>query len=341
VPQIVPQRCVLTSVAGLAALAPVLAPALVLALALVLVGVPAPGEAGTPTCSDFLKISTLPRVVGMSEAAVAVSDATWAEVNPASLTSIEGSLVTFSHTAWFQDINLETFSLATSSGRHSFGISVSGLYTEPLEEYDSEDVHTGQFRYYDLLVAATYARRFLGSVSVGASAKTVYEKIGWDSASGLALDLGLLHARPVAPLRGEVSGGLAMRNLGGRMGYFEEKYDLPLTWQGGLAYRAGWLPPAVGALVAVDYRTTREGEHGVLVGAELDLARICALRVGARSTSGVTRDGADATIGLGVRTRNLALDYAYVDFGEKLGATHRISLAFTGGPILPSPEASR
>jgi hypothetical protein len=312
-----------------------------LGLALILSGTAVPCAAGTPTCSDFLKISTLPRAAAMSEAAVAVSDATWAEVNPASLTSISGSLVTFTHTAWFQDISLETLSLGTSSGRHGFGIALSGLHTEPLEEYDSEDVHTGQFRYYDFLLAATYARRILPSLTVGASAKTVYEKIGWDSASGLAFDLGLVQTRQVALLRGEVSGGLVMRNLGPKMGYFDEKYDLPLTWQGGLAYRAGWLPSALAALVAVDYRSTREGERGVLIGAELGFMRAFTLRAGARSTSGVTRDGADATIGLGARIGNLALDYAYANFGDKLGATHRVSLGISAGAILPFPEASR
>ncbi|MFZ1948335.1 MAG: PorV/PorQ family protein [bacterium] len=323
-------RCALGLVAGLVGSS--------LALALMAAGAAA---AGTPTCSDFLKISTLPRVAAMGEAAVAVGDATWAEVNPANLTSIEGSLVTFTHTAWFQDISLETMSLGTSSGRHGFGVALSGLHTEPLEEYDSEDVHTGQFRYYDFLVAATYARRVLPSLTVGGTAKVIYERIGWDSASGLAFDLGLVHARQIGFLRGEVSGGLVMRNLGSKMGYFEEKYDLPLTWQGGLAYRAGWLPSALAALVAVDYRTTREGERGVLVGAELGFMRTFTLRAGAKSTSGVTRDGGDATVGLGARIRNLTLDYAYADFGDKLGATHRVSLGISAGAILPFPEASR
>jgi len=292
-----------------------------------------------PTCADFLKIATIPRVAALGEASVALSDAAWVEANPANLTSVDGSLVTFSHTTWFQDISLQVLSFGTASPSHGFGLSVAGLHTEPLEEYDSEDVYLGHFRYYDFLLGAAYARRLTPSLSAGASLKTLYEKIGWDSATGLALDLGLAWSREVAAARGTVSAGVVMSNLGSRMGYLEEEYDLPLLWQGGLAYRPGWLPAQVEAVVAADYRSTREGERGVLFGAEVVVARTVALRLGGKSVDGVDRDGGDAAAGLGVRIRNILLDYAYVDFGEDLGATHRVSLAFKTGPVFPSPEA--
>ena len=47
------------------------------------------------TCMRFLKIATLPRIGGMGDATVAVRDATWAETNPAHLTEVDGSLITF------------------------------------------------------------------------------------------------------------------------------------------------------------------------------------------------------------------------------------------------------
>jgi hypothetical protein len=294
-----------------------------------------------PTCADFLKISTLPRIAAMGEASVAVSDATWADANPANLTALDGSLITFSHTGWFQDISLEMLSIGTSSERHGFGLTVTGLHTEPLQEYDAEDVYLGQFRYYDLLLGATYARRLTPALSAGATLKTVYEKIAWDSATGLALDLGLGWQRRIAALRGTVSGGLALRNLGSRMGYLEEKYDLPRAWQGGLAYRPGWLPQSVDALVTADYRSTREGERGLLAGVEIGVMKMLALRFGFKSVDGVERDGGDAAAGVGLAIKNLMIDYAYVDFGDKLGATHRVSVGIKTGAIFPTPEQSR
>jgi hypothetical protein len=293
--------------------------------------------AATPTCVDFLKISTLPRVAALGEASVAVEDAAWAEANPSNLTGVDGSLITFSHTTWFQDISLEMLAFATSTGRHALGLTLAGLHTEPLAKYSSEDEYEGEFRYFDFVVAATYAMAPVASLRLGATGKTVYEKIDWDSATGFALDLGAGYALPPRAFRGDLSAGFALRNLGTKMGYFEKKYDLPLTWQGGLAYRPSWLPSSIDALLAVDYRTTRGSSGAVLVGLEFEVMKTVALRLGSRGRAG----GSDATVGLGLTFKNMTLDYAYMDPGQDLGATHRIALGFKTSRILPSPEASR
>jgi len=322
------------------AAAALVAPGALVALAvLAILAGTAPGASAAPTCADFLKITTLPRIAALGEASVALSDATWAGANPANLVAVDGSLITFSHTSWFEDVSLQALSIGTSSPRHGFGLSLAGLHTAPLDEYDSEDVYLGEFRYYDFLLEATYARRLAASLSAGASFKTLYEKIGWDSATGFALDLGLAWSREVAATRGTLSAGVTMRNLGTTMGYLDEEYDLPLVWQGGLAYRPAWLPGQVDAVVATDYRWTREGERGLLFGAEVGIAGMVTLRAGGKSVDGVDRDGGDVTAGVGFKIRHLAIDYAYADFGDRLGGTHRLSVGLTTGSIFPSPEA--
>jgi len=294
-----------------------------------------------PTTAEFLKISTAPRVAALGEASVAVTDATWAEANPAHLTFIDGSLFTFSHAAWFQDISLEMLEVGTSSGRHGFGVSVIGLHTEPLEEYSADDRFLGEFRYYDLLVGATYAYGIRPDLRAGVTAKTIYEKIGWDSATGFAVDLGLDYRVPAEWLSGDLSAGLAVRNLGTKMSYFEEKFDLPLTWQGGLAYRPSWVPGPFKILLSADYRSVREGSRGMLFGLEVALANAVAVRAGAKSLTGEDSEGGNGTVGIGVNLKNIMIDYSYVDFGNRLGATHRVSLALKAGRIFPTPEASR
>lgn len=319
--------------------------------------IPSFGSASTLTCADFLKVSTVPRIAALGEASVAISDATWAEANPANLPLVEGSLITFSHAAWFQDISLEMLTVGTSSGAQAFGVSLVGLHTEPLERYDTEDRYLGQFRYYDFLFGATYARAISPSLRLGVSGKTVYEKIDWDSATGFALDLGLAFSRSVAFLRGDLSGGLTMRNLGPQMGYFENEYSLPLTWQGGFAYKPAWLPKSVGALLALDYRWAEDygkpadDDQAILAGLELEVMNTVTLRLGNKSTVGTSgtdgapdaggAGGSHATLGLGVKIRNMMLDYCYLDLGDKLGATHRVSMAFRTGSIFPSPEESK
>jgi hypothetical protein len=193
----------------------------------------------------------------------------------------------------------------------------------------------GSFRFFDFLVSGTYARALTPSLSAGITGKTLYEKIGWDAATGLAFDLGLGYSVP-ASLIDNLSVGLTMRNLGTKMGYHDEDFELPLAWQGGLSYRAMWLPKHVKALVALDYEKARERDGGILVGLEVGLADIVAVRLGHRGTY----ENGDVTFGMGLALANTSIDYAYVDLGEKLGGTHRISLGFKVGEIFPSPEGA-
>jgi hypothetical protein len=291
------------------------------------------------TCMRFLSIATLPRIAAIAEAGVAVTDATWAEANPAHIVHVEGSLITFSHTAWFEDISLETLTVGTSSGKHGFALSASGLHTEPLDGYDEEDRPRGTFRFFDFFIGASYARMLTPSLSVGVSGKTLYEKIDWDSVTGYAVDFGLGYAPPVGLLGGRVSTGFALRNLGPKMGYFDEDFDLPLTWEAGLSYRPGWLPESAGATAAFEYRKIRGKNErgGLLLGLEVDLVDMVSLRLGHRGPY----DEGNLTFGVGLGLANTVIDYAYMDLGEELGSTHRISLSFKVGGLFPTPEESR
>jgi hypothetical protein len=273
----------------------------------------------------------------MGDVGVAVTDATWAEVNPSHLVNVGGSLLTFSHTAWFQDISLETLAIGTTSRSHAFGISVTGLHTDPLDGYDALGVKLGTFRFYDLVIGATYARRLHPTLSVGASGKVLYEKIDWDSATGFAVDLGAGFTYPRPLLGGNVSLGFALRDLGPKMGYFDDEFDLPLTAQGGLTYKPTWLPGDLSAGVALDYAKTRDRDGGLLAGLEAGIPDLVMLRFGYRDAY---EDG-DLTFGVGLMLAKTMLDYAYVDMGEHLGGTHRIAVSFRVGEIFPSPEASR
>jgi hypothetical protein len=309
----------------------------VLWLAGVLMIVWAAASLATPTCMGFLKIVTVPEIAAMGEATVAVSDATWAGINPAHLTSVDGSLMTFSHTEWYEDIALETLMLGTASGKHGFGVSVVGLHTEPLEKYNADGGYEGSFRFFDLLVSATYARAIEPSLSVGITGKTLYEKIDWSSATGFAVDLGVAYSPATWVFGGKMGAGLALRNLGPKMGYSGEDFDLPLTWQGGLSYQPAWLPHHMSATLAADYVKIKDYDAGLLVGLELAFADMLAIRFGYR---GPYEDG-NLTFGLGLGVGRTLVDYAYLDLGDDLGGTHRISLSLRTPPIFPSPEASR
>jgi hypothetical protein len=292
---------------------------------------------GASTCLKFLKIPTVPRIAAMGEAVTAVPEVTYAEANPANLIGVDGSLTTFSHTSWYEDISLETLTFGTSSGRNAFGLSVVGLYTDKLDRYNEYDEYEGTFRYFDFSISGTYARQVLPRLNIGVTAKTLYEKIDWSSATGFAVDLGASYSAPLEAARGYFGLGATVRNLGPKMSYQNSDFDLPLSFQAGVSYLPAWLPEDFQAVVAVDYEKTRDYDGGVVAGLEVGFSDILALRVG---QSRPYAEG-EISFGGGVRLGPTLVDYAYMDLGNDLGNTHRISVAFAAGGILPTPRESR
>jgi hypothetical protein len=232
---------------------------------------------------------------------------------------------------------LETLTLGTASGKHGFGLSVIAVHTDPLDGYDDFDVPQGTFRFYDVLMSGSYAREVYPSLRLGGTAKMVYEKIDWDSATGFAFDLGLGYTVAEALLGGDVGLGFVVRDLGPKMGYFDESFSLPTTLQGGLSFSRGGLPGDLNAVLALDYERTREENGGVLFGAELGYQQMAALRFGYRGN----HENTDLTFGLGLGIKPVTVDYAYASMGDDLGNTHKVSIGFLTGAIFPSPEDAR
>jgi hypothetical protein len=284
-----------------------------------------------------LLIHNSPKVAALGDACSAVPDAICTEVNPAALGFTQGTLIAFSLTRWFEDMDLGAFNLYTASPSHGFGLSLAGLGSGNLEKYDADDHYEGTFRVFDFYLNALYSYRVMPTMTLGVAGRVVYEKIEWESATGFAIDLGGLYATPKAYLGGVWGLGLAARNLGASVTYTDGSSDLPYTFQGGVSYTAEWLPEQVGAVLSLDYRKTRYEDGTPLAGLEIDIAEIVALRVGGRLNHAV----GDITFGAGVKVRNVMIDYAYVDYSDALGSTHRMALAFNSGLIFPTPEQSR
>ena len=283
-----------------------------------------------------LLIHTSPKVSAMGDACSAVPDAICAEVNPAVVGLARGTLIAFSHGSWFEDIDLGAFDLYAASPRHGFGLSLVGLGSGSMEKYSVDDHYEGTFRAYDLYVNALYSYRVMPTMTLAVTGRVVYEKIDWESATGFAVDLGGLYVTPRAYLGGEWGFGLAVRNLGPSISFTDGSSDLPYTFQGGLTYSPRWLPDEVSAILALDYRKTRYEDGTPLAGLEVGIVDIVALRVGGR----LNHAHGDITFGAGVKIKNVMVDYAYVDYSDMLGSTHRVALAFNSSLIFPTPEES-
>lgn len=289
-----------------------------LLLAVVSVSSAQTGSAGA-TGLAFLKLGVGARASGMGEAYVAVAnDAAATFWNPAGLSQLERSQFTFTHSEWIQDISSEFLAFAFPafggvSGLSVYVNNVGGIERrvnpteEPLGTIDANDVALG----------LSFGRSLGSAIQAGITIKYLYEKIYLESASGYAFDFGL----NVQPFGSKLNFALAAQNLGAMDELQAESVDLPKTLRFGVAY---WLPLQAldGAVVlAAEGVKVVENDLRGSFGAEVQLKKMLALRLGYQSGS----EDRSLAGGFGLSFRRYHLDYGYTPFGFNLGDTHRFS----------------
>jgi len=269
----------------------------------------------------FLKLGVGARAIAMGDAYTAVDgDASSVYWNPAAIIDVESVDITLMHTEWFQDIRYEYVGGVRSFGDYAIGAGIVGLYMNDLErrvEPTADPI--GHFRYFDFAVTGSYARRLTDHLDVGGSVKYLHETIADYSAKGVAVDLG---GRYRIPGYDGLTAAVTVLNLGPRMKFIEEKFNLPVMYKVGAA-----LDVPVDALhgnlvIASDAVIPADGSTKVHFGMEYEYAEMIALRFGYRTGW----DNQNVSWGLGVKVRNFRIDYAMVPFYSELGDTHRVSL---------------
>jgi hypothetical protein len=143
---------------------------------------------------QFLKIGVGARATAMGESFVAIAnDVTALFWNPAGLMQFEDNGVHFSHSEWLVDLKHEFAGGVYRIGKHNaIGFSVVSLHTAPMKkttEFQPEG--TGEyFKYGDLALGITYARKLTDQFSFGASFKYVEETLAELKMRGYMFDLG-------------------------------------------------------------------------------------------------------------------------------------------------------
>lgn len=280
------------------------------------------GGAGTGG-ADFLTIGVGARPLGMGGAFSAVDmglDANAANWNPAGLARVDAPAVTTSYSSLFEDQRQGYVGYAgpLAGAGGTWGAGVNYLTVSNIEKRAGDtEAPDSTFSNQNYAAALSYARALGGGVALGGNLK--YVRTALDSAkhSAMAFDLGALAGTPV---EGLTVGGF-VRHLGSNIG----PDPLPLTFQGGAAYRA----LASRLLLAADLQmlaTERRGAAGL--GAELWISPNLAARAGWRQQSASDRLNSGLvgfSTGLGFKFSRFAADYAFLPYGD-LGNTHRVTL---------------
>ena len=314
-------------------------------------------NAGT-SAAAFLQIGVGARAQAMGNAAMAMSnDPTALFWNPAALTGMEGTVhVAFDHTGWLAGTQLDFVGVGFSMP----GVGVVGLSVLSFQMVEDQPVRTvdqpeGTGEFYnasDLALGATYAVALTDRFSAGLTGKYVRESLWNETASALAVDLGITYrtrlpglflAAGISNFGGDMKmeGRDLMRPYDDDPGNFSndqlnasldtDEYSLPLYFRFGLGYnvKAGDLHSLT---LAADLLHPSDNTEAVNMGAEYTFWNTLSLRGGLVSVFEQDRTGG-ATYGVGVQRRfpggmRLAADYARANWGL-LDNTNRITITLS------------
>ena len=277
-------------------------------------------NAGTRAMT-FLKIGVGAKAIGMGESQVAATDDLYASFwNPAGLIKLERPQLALMHNEWFAEINQEFVGIALPIGKsNSVGLSANFLSFGDIEGRDQDGNLTEVFRPYDLAMILSYARGFGNTLSFGVNAKYIREQISDENGTGVAFDFGGLYNFSQFPL----SIGINAQNVGPRVKYVEDAFQLPFVLRVGTAYRL----LNDDAILTMDFIRPTDNDNAFAVGIGYTIANILQIRTGYKYQLGGNDLGANSglTGGFGLSILRFQIDYALVSLGD-LGLTHRLSL---------------
>ncbi len=296
------------------------------------------------TGGQTLEIVPDARAAAMGGAYCAVSDdAGCLYFNPAGLAGINHMEIPLTSNQLFQGMNQQhagiVYSLRDVRSSNVFNMGtiagdLSFFDAGNLTKRDTAGNAQGTFPYKAMLATIAYGRKVYEAenswqVLCGASARLLQEEADNEKANNMSFDAGTLLLTPLELL----SFGFAVQNVGGKMSYASEKYDLPLNFKTGAAL---WLLDN-SFIVAMDLNKPFYGRNWMALGTEYLLQDTLAFRVG-YSTLSDAANGLSAGFGFKVRdldlsfmyARELNIDYAFVPSGD-LGDIHRITLLFKLG----------
>jgi len=282
--------------------------------------------AGTGTSAlPFLKMDAGARAAALGGAYAAPGeDAYGVFYNVAGTAFAASKEIVLSHNVWLEETSQENIAYLHPCGRDItlFG-GVNMLRSGSMKAYDNEMNRTGSFSDTESAWSVGFSKLLFGNLSAGAALKYYSQYADGENASSFGADLGLLFKS------GPWNTGLSFSNLGGKIKYYTESYDLPVIARAGLSRYLldGRL------MLTAEYININDSGSDIAGGAEysLPLTEKDRLSVRAGYRSGRESDsGSGISVGAGFSGGGITFDYAFVPYGE-LGNSHRVSLGYAFG----------
>jgi hypothetical protein len=262
---------------------------------------------------QFLKIAIGAKPAALGGAFVGVDgDVNSICWNPAGLGSIKQQQTTFMHNEWLSGVRYEFVGYAKplSDGRVIAG-GITYLGSGNIEGWKDQNSRS-DFSAGDMAVTMGYGHKMNEKMLLGANAKIIHQRIKDSTATGIAVDMGILCSTRVKGLMI----GANLRNLGTRMKFENEADSLPLEINGGMSFK---LPKL---LCVMDMTVPIDNNIRINTGIEYQPIQYLSLRAGYGSNNDLDHG---LSVGMGINIENLQFDYAYVPYGD-VDNTHRVSI---------------
>jgi hypothetical protein len=279
------------------------------------------GVAGTNS-AEFLLIGVGARPTGMGEAFTAVADdVNTISYNPAGLSQIEDTQVTFMHSEWIDDMAYEYLGLAHHFEKlGTFGLEVRYLHMGELEGRSVNGTETSNFNSSSWAGTLSYGKSVIDNLAVGTNLKVLQENIEYEQATGFAFDFGGLYGIELDD--NLLQFGVSAQNIGPEIKFVSEEESLPVNIKFGTAYKISRNNNLL--TLAFDVNLPEESDRYFNIGAEYCFKKIVTARIGYKAEQEL-ETSSRLNLGFGVGTKKYGVDYTYVPF-EDLGQTHRVSL---------------
>lgn len=276
------------------------------------------GQAGQSGLT-FLQLGVGGRSLAMGEAYSAIaSDPSATYYNPAALSTSDDPQILLMHKEWIQDAKTEFIGVSTPLGPFAIGVSINSTNVDDIELRSIPGPAIGTFSSHDAAIGFSAAYNIDQSLSIGATAKYLYEKIYVDETTGAGFDIGALYKTPWS-----VQFAAAVSNLGSMNVYQTEAPVLPRLVRVGGAYETYIQNLDATLTLATDVVTvTEENQSHVNLGAEFEYRHSFAVRAGYQTGY----EARSFSTGIGVHYGLFCVDYAFVPFRYDLGTTHTLSL---------------
>lgn len=294
------------------------------------------------TSFQFLKIAPDARSSAMGGAFVSVVNTSEAVFwNPGALAGITGLDISGSYVDYFVDVSISSFSAAIPLfrlGTVGFQASILDYGSIEVTEVASQGWNSDYTRFNPGLTGETinpgsmvfglsFARSLTDKFNFGLTAKYVTEDLVREKASALVFDGGLTYRTGFRSL----ILGAAVRNFGPEIKFINESYPLPQTFTFGIS---GYLISSENSLVAqspwqkllfsYDIVHPRDYDQQHTVGVEYTFKNMLILRGGYK----FNYDEEGIAFGMGLKIKNIRLDYAYDPFGEILNSIHKVTVGY-------------